>query len=188
MAPVQEASATDERRGYASGQRFGMQAQDDWEIGRKARNPSIGVPNLTDAEKIDHKVICAVISGNMRHGIRIGQRERCSIYDIEELYGQSENEAQEVCLGGSPTEVEFELQLTVNAPNHCGICSCSLAVLPAGAHDRALEEEDLLLKMVFDASVEEHLHFLITSSHFDSNSSYSVALNWVLCPSRGELP
>lgn len=61
---------------------------------------------------------------------------RSSIYDIEELYGHSE----EVCLGGvaatrrtatrdvrsrhavasgrgSPTEVEFELQLKVQAPS-----------------------------------------------------------------------
>eukprot|EP00425_Heterocapsa_triquetra_P013877 CAMPEP_0195127326 /NCGR_PEP_ID=MMETSP0448-20130528/136754_1 /TAXON_ID=66468 /ORGANISM="Heterocapsa triquestra, Strain CCMP 448" /LENGTH=66 /DNA_ID=CAMNT_0040165057 /DNA_START=21 /DNA_END=218 /DNA_ORIENTATION=+ len=64
-----------------------MQSQDDWEIGRKSRTGS-SVPNITDNEKIDHKVVCAVISGHMRHGIRIGQHERSSIYDIEELYGQ----------------------------------------------------------------------------------------------------
>ena len=66
-----------------------MQSQDDWEIGRKSRATN-SVPNLGDNEKIDHKVVCAVISGHMRHGIRIGQHERSSIYDIEELYGQSE--------------------------------------------------------------------------------------------------
>jgi len=192
MASVSEdgrGTATDTRGGYGT-PRLGMQAQDDWEIGRKTRSGS-AVPNLIDAEKIDHKVTCAVISGHMRHGIRIGQRERCSIYDIEELYGQGQgDEAQthKACLGGSPTEVEFELQLTVQAPNHCGICRCALAVLPAGAHDRALDGQDPLLKMVFDVSVEEHLHFIIASSHFDSNSSYSVALNWVLCPSRGAPP
>lgn len=74
------------------------------------------------------------------------------------------------------------MQLTVQAPNRCGICRCALAVLPAGAPDRAL---DPLLEMVFDVSVEEHLHFYISSSHFDSNSNYSVALNWVLRPGTG---
>merc|ERR1712007_115928 len=90
---------------------------------------SNSVPNITDNEKIDHKVVCAVISGHMRHGIRIGQRERCSIYDVEELYGQCE----EVWLGGTPTELEFELQLSVQGPNNSGICRCALAVLPSGA-------------------------------------------------------
>merc|ERR1719384_2026725 len=88
-----------------------MQSQDDWEIGRKAR-PSSAVPNLGDSEKIDHKVICAVLSGGMRHGIRIGQIERSSIYNIEDLNSLDED----ICsLGGTPTEVEFEVQLTVRA-------------------------------------------------------------------------
>ncbi len=65
-------------------------SQDDWEIGRKhSVRQGSAVPNLTDNEKIEHKVVCAVITGHTRHGIRIGQRERSSIYDIEELYGQS---------------------------------------------------------------------------------------------------
>jgi len=157
-----------------------MQSQDDWEIGRKLARPGSAVPNLSDNEKIDHKVNCAVISGHMRHGIRIGQQERSSIYAIEELYGQCE----EVCIGGSPTEVEFELQLTVQAPSHCGICRCSLAVLPSDSArsmppDRPPEP---LLEVGFDASAQEHLHFYISSSHFDSNSSFSIALNWVLRP------
>lgn len=159
-----------------------MQSQDDWEIGRTKtlRPPNTGCfPDLINNEKIEHKVVCAVISGQMRHGIRIGQRERSSIYDIEELYGHSE----ELCLGGSPTEVEFELQLKVQAPSPCGICRCSLAVLqPESATSPLEQSNDALLEVSFDASAEEHLHFYISSSYFDSNSSYTVALNWVLRP------
>eukprot|EP00928_Gymnodinium_smaydae_P008123 TRINITY_DN12940_c0_g3_i1.p1 TRINITY_DN12940_c0_g3~~TRINITY_DN12940_c0_g3_i1.p1 ORF type:complete len:874 (-),score=183.43 TRINITY_DN12940_c0_g3_i1:57-2579(-) len=160
---------------------FWLHSQDDWEIGRTrssapSRPISQAVPNLTDNEKIDHRVICAVMSGQMQQGIRISQRERAGIYDIEELYGQCD----EVSLGGQACEVEFELQLTVKAPDHCGICCCALAVLPAGAP--AVETTDTLLEMVFNVSVEEPLHFHISSAYFDSNSSYSVALNWVLRP------
>merc|ERR1712151_925702 len=47
-------------------------SQDDWEIGRKhtRSGPSVVPPNLSDSEKIDHKVVCAVITGHMRQGIR----------------------------------------------------------------------------------------------------------------------
>lgn len=168
MAPVNESSTAPA---------FRLQAQDDWEIGRKlsSSRPGSAMP-ITDNEKIDHKVVCAVVSGQMQHGIRIGQRDRCSIYDIEELYGQCD----EVSLGGEASEVEFELQLTVQAPNHCGICRCGLAVHTAGVPDRGAMEP--LLEMVFDVSVEEPLHFNISSCHFDSNSTYSVSLNWVLRP------
>jgi len=172
------------------------QSQDDWEIGRPGVRspgnlPSWGVgsasldldsrrnsvPNFGDHEKIDHKVICAVVSGHMRHGIRIGQRERTSIYEVEELYSQCD----EICIGGSPTEVDFELQLTAQAPNLCGIVRCSLAVLPTGAPDYQ-SLRDPLMEILFDASAEEQLHFHVSSSHFDSNSSYIVSLNWVLRP------
>jgi len=170
-----------------------IQSQDDWEIGRKhavrPSSSSAGVPNISDNEKIDHKVICAVISGHMRHGIRIGQREKCSIYDIEDLpsahaqTGTTQIGDEVCCVGGTPTEVEFDLQLTAQAPNHCGICRCRLAVLPAGSLGGNDKDADAaLMELIFDASAEEPLHFHITSSHFDSNSSYSVALNWVLPP------
>lgn len=154
-----------------------MQSQDDWEIGRKARSGS-SMPNIfSDNEKIDHKVICAVVSGHIRHGIRIGQRDRTSIYEIEDLTGQSESAS----IGGSPTEVDFQLQLYAEAPNICGISRCALAVLPANAPAHC-EPQHKLMELGFDASAEEHLFFHISSSHFDSNSSYSVDLNWVLCP------
>jgi len=162
-----------------------MQSQDDWEIGRKhaVRSTSnAGMPNITDPEKIHHKVICAVISGHMQHGIRIGQRERSSIYDIEDMNNQC---GDEVPLGGTPTEVEFELQLTTQAPNHCGICQCNLAVLPAGAPSNPTKE-DRLLDLTFDASCEESLHFHIASIYFDFNSVYSVEMNWVLRPRAAE--
>merc|ERR1712190_128123 len=126
-----------------------MQSQDDCEIGRKhTRGPGSSVPNLSDNEKIDHKVVCAVITGHIRHGIRIRQHERSSIYGIEELNGQCD----EVCLGGSPTEVEFELQLSVQAPTHCGICRCTLAVLPSGGYLGAAADHppDPLLEVSFD--------------------------------------
>ncbi|CAE7222324.1 ppiA [Symbiodinium microadriaticum] len=158
-----------------------MQSQDDWDIGRtKTLRAPNNMPELMNNEKIEHKVVCAVISGHMRHGIRIGQRERSSIYDVEELYGQ----CGEVCLGGSPTEVEFELQLKVQAPSPCGICRCSLSVYqPEGVNSEPPEQPaEALLEVSFDASAEEHLHFYISSSYFDSNSTYNVALNWVLRP------
>ncbi|CAK0855853.1 unnamed protein product [Prorocentrum cordatum] len=158
-----------------------MQSQDDWEVGRRnaaSRSGSVVSTFGADNERIDHKVVLAVISGHARHGIRIGQHERSSIYSIEDLYGQGE----EVCLGGSPTEVEFELQLTARAPSKCGICSCTLAVLPPGTREYP---PNPLLEVAFDASAEEHLHFYISSSHFDSNSTYGVALNWVLRPGSG---
>ena len=195
-----------------------MKSQDDWEIGRSKtlRPQATGCfPELMNSEKIEHKVVCAVISGQMRHGIRIGQRERSSIYDIEELYGQSE----EVCLGGSPTEVEFELQLKVQAPSTagpvfrvskricfeetgksmvfiwfssvfidmswiflelprrlpgpCGICRCSLELLQPES-PQLEQSNDALMEVSFDASAEEHLHFYISSSYFDSNSIYTA--------------
>ncbi|CAJ1348587.1 unnamed protein product, partial [Effrenium voratum] len=124
-----------------------MQSQDDWDIGRtKTLRPPNSMADLINTEKIEHKVVCAVISGHMRHGIRIGQRERSSIYDIEELYGQNE----EVCIGGSPTEVEFELQLKVQAPSPCGICRCSLALLQPPLEQSA----EPLMEVSFDASAE----------------------------------
>jgi len=161
-----------------------MQSQDDSEIGRPVRTTGLGpplldvdsrrnpVPNFGDHEKIDHKVNCAVVSGHVRHGIRIGQRERSSIYEVEELNGQCD----EVFIGGSPTEVEFELQLIAQAPNVCGIFRCSLAVLPTGTADD--QASKALMEMLFDASAEEQMSFHISSSHFDSNSSYIVSLNW----------
>ncbi|CAE7525967.1 BTBD2 [Symbiodinium natans] len=160
-----------------------MQSQDDWDIGRtKTLRAPNNMPELMNNEKIEHKVVCAVISGHMRHGIRIGQRERSSIYDVEELYGQ----CGEVCLGGSPTEVEFELQLKVQAPSPCGICRCSLAVLqPEGANSEPPEQPaEALLEVSFDASAEEHLHFYISSSYFDSNSTYNVASACAPCSAR----
>jgi len=185
-----------------------MQSQDDWEIGSRKARPSSAVPNLGDSEKIDHKVICAVLSGGMRHGIRLGQIERSSIYNIEDLNALDED----ICsLGGSPTEVEFELQLTVRGPSPTGICRCSLAVMPSGGGTCGPRDHSTLgrasgktvgsiaseghsmgtcgagqsqplLEVCFDASAEEHLHFHVSSHHFDSNSSYNVALNWVLRP------
>lgn len=154
-----------------------MQSQDDWDIGRtKPTRATNSVPDLTNTEKIPHKVICGVISGHMRHGFRIGQRERSSIYDIEELG----SEGGGICLGGSPTEVEFELLLRVQAPGPCGICCCTLVVLQP--EDTCSQPPEPLLEVSFDASAEEPLHFHLSSSHFDSNSTYSVDLNWVLRP------
>lgn len=159
-----------------------MQSQDDWDIGRKLAARSTGaersgVPNISDTERIEHKVICTVISGHTHHGIRIGQRERSSIYDIEDL----NNQCDEVFIGGTPTEIEFELQLIARAPNNSGICKCCLSVLPAGTSDAPTEQETLL-DLEFDASSQEALHFHIASSHFDSHSSYSVEMHWVLRP------
>eukprot|EP00419_Tripos_fusus_P008410 CAMPEP_0172675300 /NCGR_PEP_ID=MMETSP1074-20121228/13189_1 /TAXON_ID=2916 /ORGANISM="Ceratium fusus, Strain PA161109" /LENGTH=699 /DNA_ID=CAMNT_0013492753 /DNA_START=266 /DNA_END=2363 /DNA_ORIENTATION=- len=158
-----------------------MQSQDDLEIGRKQNfhgRPGGQVPNISENEKIDHKVVCAVLSGHMSHGIRIGQHERSSIYVLGDLNGQGE----EVFVGGTPTEVEFELQLTVQAPNHCGICQCILAVLPSDGVSSA----GPVLEVAFDASAEEQLQYHISSLHFDSNSSYNIALNWVLRYGAGQ--
>merc|ERR1719229_130526 len=162
-----------------------MLFQDDWEMGRKQSRAGGALANFSDnTERIDHKVVCTVISGHMRHGFRIGQRERSSIYVIEKLHDQCD----EVFVGGSPTEVELELQLTVQAPSHCGICQCTLAVLPSDrARGAAVPDEpsEPLLEVSFNASAEEHLQLNISSSHFDSNSFYSIALNWVLRPGLG---
>merc|ERR1712129_29727 len=158
-----------------SGMMRPMQSQDDGEIGRKQNfhgRPGEQVPNISENEKIDHKVVCAVHSGHMSHGIRIGQHERSSIYILGDLNGQCE----EVYVGGTPTEIEFQLQLKVQAANHCGICQCILAVLPSNGVSSA----GPLLEVGFDASAEEQLQFHISSGHFDSNSSYNIALNWVL--------
>mmetsp|Transcript_53888 Transcript_53888/g.98523 ORF Transcript_53888/g.98523 Transcript_53888/m.98523 type:complete len:772 (-) Transcript_53888:84-2399(-) len=156
-----------------------MQSQDDWDIGRKhTRQSATVVPNISENEKIEHRVIAAVLCGHVRHGIRICQRERSSIYYIEELDLQVSGQSEEVTIGGSPTEVEFELQLTAQAPDHCGICQCVLAVLPAGLSEA--NQQDTLMQIVFKSSAEEPLHFQICSSHFDFNSSYSVELAWVL--------
>jgi len=160
------------------------QSQDDGDIpsGRQHSSRRLSdVANISGHEMIDHKVICAVISGHMHHGIRVGHRERGSIYDIEDLNNQC---GDAVFIGGTPTEIEFQLQLTAQAPNHCGICQCRLAVLPAGTAG-SLAEQDHLLGIIFNASYEEPLRFHIASTHFDSNSSYSVEMNWVLRPHAG---
>lgn len=161
-----------------------IQAVDDFEIGRKNSGRAVGgagVPNISDNEKIDHKVICTVVTGHVHHGIRIGQRERSSIYDLEDCTNQN---GVEVLIGGTPNEIEFELQLRAQAPNQCGICRCGLAVLPAKAPDLPASA-DHLLDLGFDASSEEPLQFHIASSHFDSNSSYSIEMNWVRRPRGG---
>lgn len=162
-----------------------MQSQDDWDIGPKLTvrpvRPDCSVPNISDNAQIDHKVLCVVISGHMRHGIRIGRRERSSIYEIEDLCNNNQCGDEVCCVGGTPTEIEFELQLSAQAPNNFGICHCGLAVLPSGSHN----DDDTLFEIPFDASSEEPLYFHITSNHFDSNSSYSVEMNWVLRPCGG---
>jgi len=87
----------------------------------------------------------------------------------------------EVVIGGTPTEIEFELQLIIGAPNNCGICKSRFVVLPAGAPLKATSQ-DHLMEVSFESSVEEPIYFHISSSHFDFNSSYSVEMNWVPRP------
>eukprot|EP00971_Amphidinium_carterae_P012135 239006-Amphidinium_carterae.1 len=117
----------------------------------------------------------ALANAREARSTRCARRMNPSDCQVEELYGQCE----ETCIGGSPTEVDFELQLTAQAPNLCGIVRCCLAVLPTGAPDYQ-SSRDPLMEIIFDASAQEQLHFHISSSYFDSHSSYNISLKWVL--------
>eukprot|EP00397_Hematodinium_sp_SG-2012_P016441 GEMP01016772.1.p1 GENE.GEMP01016772.1~~GEMP01016772.1.p1 ORF type:complete len:579 (+),score=113.46 GEMP01016772.1:133-1869(+) len=152
-------------------------SQDDFDVGtfggssavgvrvrQHANIPSFQVPEQT---RIEHLVICGIISGRMRHGVTVAQEDRTSLYKV--AIGE-----QSVILGGTSTSVEFELEFQISEPNSCGICQCTLQL-----HGMIADGDAPLLEEAFSASAQEALHFFICSTNFDANSSYQVELKWV---------
>jgi len=114
---------------------------------------------------VDHQIICGVLSGSQRHGVRFSQRERSAIYMAEELNGK-----QAVNMGGTTTSVMFLLELAIGEATKNNISRCRFAVLRG--HHTLLEEW-------FDVSAKVPLRFYISSMYFDSSSSYNVSVRWL---------
>eukprot|EP00929_Paragymnodinium_shiwhaense_P056804 TRINITY_DN28445_c0_g1_i1.p1 TRINITY_DN28445_c0_g1~~TRINITY_DN28445_c0_g1_i1.p1 ORF type:complete len:574 (+),score=81.25 TRINITY_DN28445_c0_g1_i1:53-1774(+) len=119
----------------------------------------------TDHEVVEHQIICGVLSGHQRHGVRFAQRERNAIYILEDLLGK-----QFVNIGGTTSSVSFELELKIGKADKCGISRCRFAVI---RNSRTLLEE------WFHVSARVPLRFYISSSYFDKNSSYAVSFKWL---------
>mmetsp|Transcript_50022 Transcript_50022/g.116871 ORF Transcript_50022/g.116871 Transcript_50022/m.116871 type:complete len:411 (+) Transcript_50022:2-1234(+) len=121
---------------------------------------------------VHHHIICGIVSGSQRHGIRLFQRDRSGIYTIEDLNGK-----QAVHVGGTTTSVTFDLELAIEGASKNNISRCRFAVL---RDSHCLQEE------WFDVSAKVPLRFYVSSAYFDSNSMYNIHLRWLTHP--GENP
>lgn len=118
-----------------------------------------------DHEIVDHMIYCGVASGSQRHGVKVSQKEPNAIYVIEDLKGENS-----VNVGGTTSSVTFDLELKIGEASTCSISRCRIAVL---------RHQNTLLEEFFDVSSKMPLKFYFSSSYFDKNSSYSVALTWL---------
>mmetsp|Transcript_52402 Transcript_52402/g.125176 ORF Transcript_52402/g.125176 Transcript_52402/m.125176 type:complete len:545 (-) Transcript_52402:53-1687(-) len=123
---------------------------------------------------VNHHIICGIVSGSQRHGIRLFQKDRGGIYTVEDLNGK-----QAAHIGGTTTSVTFDLELAIERASKNNISRCRFSVL-RDAH--SLQEE------WFDVSAKVPLRFYISSAYFDSNSMYSVHLRWLTPPGSGNNP
>jgi hypothetical protein len=117
-----------------------------------------------DHELVDHQIICSVVSGQQRHGVRFMQRDPNAIYLAEDLQGK-----HGVHIGGTTASITFDLELVIGNASKNGINRCRFAVL---------REKHTLIDEWFDASAKVPLRFHISSASFDSNSSYTVTARW----------
>lgn len=118
-----------------------------------------------ESDPVDHQIVCGYFSGYQRHGVRFSQKDRDAIYRVEDLNGK-----RFVKVGGSMWRVSVDLELNVGEANQSNICRCRMAVL---------RDSHILLEESFDVSALVPLHFYVSSSQFDANSTYSVTLKWV---------
>lgn len=117
-----------------------------------------------DFDLVDHQILCGVLSGYQRHGVRFSQKDRNAIYLLEDLNGK-----EFISVGGSISSVDFDLELSIGEASKCGIVRCRFAVL---------RDNHTLIEEVFDVSAQTPMHFYFSSSYFDSSSTYSVRLRW----------
>eukprot|EP00403_Amphidinium_massartii_P005530 CAMPEP_0178374658 /NCGR_PEP_ID=MMETSP0689_2-20121128/2489_1 /TAXON_ID=160604 /ORGANISM="Amphidinium massartii, Strain CS-259" /LENGTH=526 /DNA_ID=CAMNT_0019994633 /DNA_START=16 /DNA_END=1593 /DNA_ORIENTATION=+ len=117
---------------------------------------------MIEHDLVDHHIICGVLSGYQRHGIRCSQKERSAIYVIEDLTGK-----QCVTVGGTTTSVTFDLVLDQAPPSNNNISQCRFAVM---------RDTHTLLEECFDVSAKVPMCFYISSMSFDSSSNYSVVM------------
>jgi len=117
-----------------------------------------------DHELVEHHIICGVVSGHQRHGVRFSQREPNAIYYAEDLNGK-----QCVQIGGTTTSISFDLELVIFEPTKNGISRCRFAVL---------RDKHSMLEECFEVSAKVPLVFNISSASFDANSSYTVHARW----------
>lgn len=117
-----------------------------------------------DHELVDHQIICCVVSGQQRHGVRFSQRDPNAIYIAEDLSGK-----RGVHIGGTTSSITFDLELVIGEASKNGISHCRFAVL---------RENHTLLEEWFDVSAKVPLRFNFSSASFDSNSSYTVTALW----------
>lgn len=118
-----------------------------------------------DHELVDHQIVCGVLSGYQRHGVKFSQRERNAIYFAEDLNGK-----HGVSIGGTTSSVGFDLQLTIGAAENTGISRCRFAVM---------RKKHVLLEEVFDVSAKVPLRFYFSSHYFDKNSAFDVSVRWL---------
>merc|ERR1712217_628707 len=119
-----------------------------------------------DNEQVDHHILCGVCSsGHERHGLRVSQRERNAIYQVEDLNGK-----QSLNIGGTMSTVTFDLELETGDASPCGIRRCRFALL---------RNTHVLMEEAFDTSEKVPLRFYISSAYFDKNSSYTVSIKWL---------
>lgn len=117
-----------------------------------------------DHELVDHHIICCVVSGQQRHGVRFSQRDPNGIYLAEDLGGK-----RGINIGGTTSSITVDLELVIGEASKNGISRCRFAVL---------REMQVLLEECFDVSAKVPLRFYISSASFDSNSNYTVTAQW----------
>merc|ERR1719247_89803 len=125
---------------------------------------NISSQDKIDHELVDHQIICCVVSGQQRHGVRFSQRDPNAIYYAEDLSGK-----RGMHIGGTTSSITFDLELVIGEASKNGISRCRFAVL---------RENHTLLEEWFDVSAKVPLRFNFSSAFFDSNSSYTVTALW----------
>jgi len=118
-----------------------------------------------DHELVDHQIVVGISSGQLRHGVRISQRERSAIYLVQDLQGK-----QSLNFGGTTTTVSFDIEIGIGDATKYGIRRCRFAML---------RNMHTLFEEFFDVSAKMPLRTYISSMNFDNRSSYTVDVRWL---------
>jgi len=118
-----------------------------------------------DHELVDHQIVVGISSGQLRHGIRVSQRERSAIYLAQDLPGK-----QSLNFGGTTTTVSFDIEVGIGDATKYGIRRCRFTML---------RNNHTLMEEFFDVSAKVPLRLYISSMYFDKGSTYNVELRWL---------
>eukprot|EP00397_Hematodinium_sp_SG-2012_P034727 GEMP01037271.1.p1 GENE.GEMP01037271.1~~GEMP01037271.1.p1 ORF type:complete len:556 (+),score=53.10 GEMP01037271.1:20-1687(+) len=124
-------------------------------------------------DQVLHALIIGLNCGGTKVGIRVSQRDDNAIYSLE-YHGMAKK--RNIQIGGTTTDVTFDVQLQIGEPNAAGLSKCKVTALSlSGA---------VLMDHAFDISSFVMSNFYITSSQLDSQTSFTVKLNWFDVRSR----